>query len=170
MDHPVPHGGGLFPVHDEGDVIGSEGPWFNWKGRRIECSWTDWDCPDGRRMHIGLTVCCPQCEYPFLLSQLRQDHYGMGDDGELSLAFPLTCPGFWHRRSEDGHVLADASGRPQLVKCGWVGVVRQGVAHHPRCQALHQPGCQAPAGAQCACQTSRWGGIQDCNCRAVGGQ
>lgn len=148
----------LFPV-DQGLIEQGIEPWFNHRGTRVECSWTNWDAPDGRRLRVALTAACPMCHHPFLLP-LREGMFQVDDEGRLSLLGPLVCPGHYQQLDDNGR----PTGRMQ--RCGWMGVVRNGAAHHPQCRAVHDNGCPGTAGQRCAC-TGRGLGPQYCNCGAA---
>jgi len=164
-----PFGGGLFPVRADEAPAGVAAAWYNWAGRRIECDLIPWDAPDGRRQVVGMIVPCPKCAKPFISPSVPAGSYDVDSDGRLTLAVVLACGAYWPRARPDGSMVADAAGRPVMDRCGWVGAVRGGVAHHPRCLALHQPGCSGPRGGPqaCGCRMSRLDGHADCNCGAV---
>jgi hypothetical protein len=156
---------GLFPVHQPGDIVGNvDGPWFNWKGKRVECDWINWNSPDGRRIRVGIVIPCPQCEYPLIVPQIRPEMYQLGDEGELAYRDVLQCPSYWNAEGEVGMT-------SEMRRCGFVGVVRQGLAHHPQCQAIHKPHCPHPTGGACVanCRMSRSDGHKECSCGATQG-
>ena len=161
-------GDSAFPIYDGAVVPGAvQGPWFNWKGRRVECDAISWTPPDGRIVIEGLVIPCPKCERPFILTNVKPEMFREDGERRLSLGVVLRCQGFWSQRDAQGQAIVDGSGRPALQRCDWIGVLRSGVAHHPQCSAIHQPGCTAPNGGQCACRMSRMDGNNDCHCGAV---
>lgn len=158
----------LFHIHEAGEAVGSlgsGGPWFNWHGARCECDWINWTAPDGRLLHIGLIVPCPKCEYPFML-QVKPDLFMQGEDGQLTLAVRLVCPGYSNQLDDTGMQVVGADGRPMIKRCATDFVVREGLAHNPGCQCLHQPNCPAPRGGGCNCKASLYGQNEFCNCGA----
>ena len=166
-------GDGAFPVYDEtrqhagimGTAIG--GPWFNWKGRRIECDDIRWTAPDGREIVEGLVVPCPACQRPFIMPGIKPEMYAEESDRRLSLNVVMRCSGFWQQMDSRGQVRVGNDGRPMVQRCDWIGVIRSGVSHHPQCTAIHQHGCRGPHGQQCSCRMSRMDGNKDCHCGAV---
>lgn len=155
------------PVWEDGDVGGSSthGPFFNWRGRKAECDWVNWEAPDGQVFRIALIIPCPQCQFPQIY-KADPNLYRISDDGQLSFSPMIRCPAHWIARDPDsGQVIIGANGAPRRAECRMAFVIREGVAHHPACAALHHPGCAVQQG-RCTCG-GRWGGLADCNCGAA---
>ena len=90
-----------------------------------------WQAPNGNRLLISLFFRCPQCNCPLNIpaSQVGVTLNEAAADAATAfeLRTPIECPAHWESVNEYGH----AAGRQ--TRCGWTGVVRRGMFHHPRC-------------------------------------
>ena len=129
-----------------GEVVGTStrGSWFNWHGRRAECDHITWEAPDHSVVTVGLVIPCPKCGFPLMVKALPGT-FAMSEDGQLSFNALLACPAHWQDQDEQGNARIGNDGRPRMVRCGWTGVIRDGLAHHPQCPALRGSTCQCGA-------------------------
>lgn len=162
------HIDGIFPVAEVEHGFGAEaGPWFNWAGKRAVSRLVLWDIPGGGQSIEGIEIPCPSCGRPFIFSGLNPQGCRFGDDGQLTFNTILRCSGFWQQVGESGDLMYGTDGRPIRQACGWVALIREGIAHHPQCPSLHQAGCPHPGGPPCRCRFSRVGGAANCVCGAI---
>lgn len=98
-----------------------------------------WQAPNRNRLLVSLYFRCPQCDCPLNIpaSQVGVTLNEQAPDGAAAfeLRTPIECPGHWESVNEYGH----AAGRQ--TRCGWMGMVRSGKFHHPRCPSsnFNQP-------------------------------
>lgn len=110
--------------------------------KTVVCDLHHWEMPGTQQtVLVGLVMLCPNCKHPILgpcSPQTRIDEHG-----RLTLPMPqerpLTCPGHWPSPS-GGH-----------QRCGWQAVIREGVAHNPRCPAAQMPLMSIPTPSDCVC-------------------
>lgn len=94
-----------------------------------------WTAPTWERLLIRLHLICPRCDYPLQLCPRGPEDIELSPDGSVGLTIRvlLSCPARWQARDEAGRLLVDDRGRPEMVRCGWRGVVCDGTAHSPDC-------------------------------------
>ncbi len=160
----------LYPVYEQGGGVAhsAAGAFFNYQGKRVECDPLVWTAPDDRQIMEGLVIPCPECRRPFILAGIKPEMYSEDADKRVTLNVVLRCTGYWQKTDYQGGAQVDNNGRPVVVRCEWVGVIRQGVAHHPQCAAIHQVNCPHPQGGQCGCRMSRTA-HDECRCGAITG-
>lgn len=93
--------------------------------RRVsECDVVTWKTPAKQELALYVMAPCPNCGY---ILPLKLGQGCSFKDEMLTFSGVLQCPGHWQE--------VDANGRQtgKTVRCGWVGVIRDGHAHNPRC-------------------------------------
>jgi hypothetical protein len=96
-----------------------------------------WTTPNESRLLISVAFRCPRCSFPLYVPATQA---GVAvDDGDasassLSIRQAVGCPAHWEQQNDYGQT----EGR--TVKCGWSGVVRDNVFHHPRCSSSNFAG------------------------------
>lgn len=100
--------------------------------RLVSCDPVVWQPPAGPEapfVLVAVDAPCPNCSYPMRIPHRDQETV-WSDDGLLTVRRVLQCPGHWAARDEHGHMQGHK-------RCGWVGVIREGSAHHPNCPAAN---------------------------------
>jgi hypothetical protein len=137
---------GVFEVPSNNGVSKTGFRWQHPKEREprhSECDIHTWKPPPvhSDTMQLFIIVPCPKCEHPFVVPA-KPGNVGVSAAG-LSLKAVLTCAGHWPAMDADGRETGGTN------KCGWAGVIRYGVAHHPKCPCADFRHSPAPALCRC---------------------
>lgn len=102
---------------------------YDGEQRFVSCDIIRWQAPDGQELIVYVSLRCPECEFPIVLPATQYATGLDADTGDLTLKVKLSCPGHWQTVDTNGRAVG---GR---TKCGWEGVIRDGIAHKPTCHA-----------------------------------